>query len=1166
MLVSAVVRYVVSTILATTLIPAVASAVVPPYVETFDAEATCSVTCGVACPLASGWVNDAGDDMDWVVHTDSTGSSPTGPTGDHTSGAGNYLYTETTGAACTSATANLVSPDLDLTGSNATQLEFWYHMYGDTMGTLHVDIDPDGGGDGPWTLDVVPSITDDVDLWQTMTVDLSAYVGTTINVRLRSESGTSFTSDMAIDDIRVFDTWADDVGVASIDDPIGGCGLSANQPIAITIANHGTNAQSNFDVSYTVDGGIPVVETFTGTVAAGATTSFTFATTADLSGAGPFTLDASTSLATDQAPANDGATVMITSLGSDISTFPHVNDFESGPGDWFTYGTNNTWAFGTPAKATIVGAASGVNAWVTGGLTGTYSNSELSYVETQCGYDFSSLTYPAVRLRIWRATETNFDQAILQASTDGGSNWQTIGTPADPNWYNDSVSGWTGQSGGYVTVFHELDAYAGMPSVKFRMEFGTDSTVTQDGFAFDDFEIFDNPPQINVTDASPPGALASVAPGLSNVLVQTLRLDAIGNIGSSVDAITVTRQGSVLDSDIAGVKLWLDNGDGVFRAVDDTTFAMGTFSGGVVSFAGLTAFLDLVPLVPRWVHITFDLAPMATPGASFGSSIDSAADITPAMAVPVVLLPEPMLGPISNVLERVDSLPFTDDFDDPTIANRTTQTQDGLFYPVATSVGPFVDPSPSPSPNTGQVQLIDRVDDGAGGLITAMSAPLMAALSSPNGGAASALEYWFDLSTLNVNDDLLWLMFSWNNANMNDHNLNNVFISTDATSTWAASVYHFDFAAPVPPGWHDEVVDVSTPLLFSGSDYSATTVLRFQAFGLNDFGQDGLTIDNIWLGIPQYAYVERDPGTGLPSGTIDGVYGMGTGPITLSYTLANPAHLPLDTGDITISDTSGLTGISVTPSTLPTPMNPGDSTSFEVSFDATDENFSFLLTFPTNDPRAMGGVYALTVIGEHAPDIAIERPIGVQIANGGTDALGQHLPGQSANLTYTIINDGTLELLLSDDPDFVTIANDDNVTAVVTVQPEIHTVPPGGSATFEVAYSVIAAADFQFDLIIGNNVSGQDPYTVTVTGTAAMGMPDAGMGNVDAGMGDPDAGPVGPDAGPTDPPGDDGCKCDVGDRPARGPSPVWLIFLVAIAMLYRRRGRSSHPRSQENAR
>ena len=203
-----------------------------------------------------------------------------------------------------------------------------------------------------------------------------------------------------------------------------------------------------------------------------------------------------------------------------------------------------------------------------------------------------------------------------------------------------------------------------------------------------------------------------------------------------------------------------------------------------------------------------------------------------------------------------------------------------------------MDLSPSPSPNVGSVALTGSVDDGSGGFITPLSPPLMAALSSPNGGAASALEYWFDLSAFNVNDDLLWLMFSWNNANMNDHDLNNVFLSTDAAATWAASAYRFDFTTVVPPGWHDEVVDISTSLMVAATDYSATTVLRFQAFGLQDFGQDGLTIDNIWLGIPQYAYIERTPGTGLPSGTIDGIFGMGTGPITLTYTLTNTAHLP----------------------------------------------------------------------------------------------------------------------------------------------------------------------------------------------------------------------------------------------------------------------------------
>lgn len=844
-------------------------------------------------------------------------------------------------------------------------------------------------------------------------------------------------------------------------------------------------------------------------------------------------------------------------LNSPVSTFPYLQDFETGPGDWNSGGANSTWAFGTPAKSIINGAASGIHAWVNGGLTDTYSNEEDSYVETQHGFDFTNIMFPMVRFKAWWSTESSFDNASLHISTDDGATWQRVGSYGDPyNWYNDIDQGWSGESGGYVTVAHELQAYAGQPSVKFRIQFSSDFSITQNGFAFDEFEIFNNFPQVNVTNACPPG-MTSIPPGITNALTQTLRFDATGNIATNIDSITVKRTGTILDSDIQGVRLWLDNGDGVFRSIDDTSIAIDTSSGSITNFSGLSAFLALQPLQPSWVHIAYDLATTATPGDTFGSKIENASDIVSSTSVPVVLVGEPLSGDLLTVLEVVGLLPFADDFG-PSTSNRTTETRYGVIYPSAASVGPLVVPSPSPSPNTGQVQLVEQVDDGAGGLISPLSPPHMAALSSPNGSAASALEYWFDLSGYSINDDLLWLMFSWNNANMNDHDLNNVFISTDARATWASSVFRFDFTAPVPPGWHDEVVDISTSLVFSGTDYSATTVVRFQAFGLSDFGEDGLAIDNVWLGIPQHAYIERNPGISLPSGTIDGAYGMGTGPITLTYTLTNPAHLPLTLGDIMVSDETGLTGMTLTPSSLPSTMDPGDSISFDVSFGATDPNFSFLLSFPTNDPRVTGGVYSLTVIGEHEPRIAVERQAGVQITNGGVDDIGQHFAGQLGVLNYTIFNNGTRELLLTDIPDPVSIINNSNVLTFVTSQPELVEIPASAMVSFDVSYFVPQADDFQFDITLGNNVSSQDPYTVTVIGSAATGALDAGpVVSPDAGEGQPDAGPTAPDAGTTEPPVNDGCSCH-SYRPMRMPSPILFIVLVAFAMFYQRRGRFHH--------
>lgn len=110
------------------------------------------------------------------------------------------MYTETSGGS--NNTVNLVSPVIDLTGYNSAAVSFWYHMFGATMGTMHFDISVDSGA--TWTNDIFPSWTDNVDLWQQRVIDLTPYVGNSeVRFRVRGETGTSFTSDMAVDDFVV---------------------------------------------------------------------------------------------------------------------------------------------------------------------------------------------------------------------------------------------------------------------------------------------------------------------------------------------------------------------------------------------------------------------------------------------------------------------------------------------------------------------------------------------------------------------------------------------------------------------------------------------------------------------------------------------------------------------------------------------------------------------------------------------------------------------------------------------------------------------------------------------------------------------------------------------------------------------------------------------------
>ena len=66
--------------------------------------------------------------------------------------------------------------------------------------------------------------------------------------------------------------------------------------------------------------------------------------------------------------------------GTPISVFPYTEGFEATNGGWFTGGNLSDWAWGTPAKTVITGAATGTKCWIVGGLAASsYNDSEASW-------------------------------------------------------------------------------------------------------------------------------------------------------------------------------------------------------------------------------------------------------------------------------------------------------------------------------------------------------------------------------------------------------------------------------------------------------------------------------------------------------------------------------------------------------------------------------------------------------------------------------------------------------------------------------------------------------------------------------------------------------------------------------------------------------------------
>ncbi|MAC87001.1 MAG: hypothetical protein CMQ52_02585 [Gammaproteobacteria bacterium] len=109
---------------------------------------------------------------------------------------------------------------------------------------------------------------------------------------------------------------ANDVAVISLDTPVSGI-LTSTETITVTIRNLGENSATDFDVSYQVNSGTVITETFTGTIASNESAQFTFTTPADLSTEGQvYSILSSVTLTDDEDSSNDSITTEITHVYS----------------------------------------------------------------------------------------------------------------------------------------------------------------------------------------------------------------------------------------------------------------------------------------------------------------------------------------------------------------------------------------------------------------------------------------------------------------------------------------------------------------------------------------------------------------------------------------------------------------------------------------------------------------------------------------------------------------------------------------------------------------------------------------------------------------------------------------------------------------------------------
>lgn len=289
-----------------------------------------------------------------------------------------------------------------------------------------------------------------------------------------------------------------DVGIVDISSPISGCGLTADETVAVTLRNFGANPQSLIPFTYSVNGveaGVsqPFDGYFTGVLGKDSTFVIEFETTYDFSEPGDYEIAAWTEVEQDSDRNNDTTYVTIT-VPTTVAEFPYFEDFEESDGGWAVaaYSFNSSWAYDTLNGEMINTPPSGGQlGWGTN-PSGDYNANEDAYWLSPC-FNLNGLEHdPILSLSMFVDTELNFDEGWLEITTDGGETWELLGTgESGENWYNNTFNDyWEGNGGvdGWRTVSHVLTNSAGTDA-RLRFVFSSDGSVQNEGFGIDEIAI-----------------------------------------------------------------------------------------------------------------------------------------------------------------------------------------------------------------------------------------------------------------------------------------------------------------------------------------------------------------------------------------------------------------------------------------------------------------------------------------------------------------------------------------------------------------------------------------------------------------------------------------------------------------------------------------------------
>jgi len=178
------------------------------YKTFFDDTALCVLNCDSICSISGVWNLDSSLSHGWFVQNGGLNNTFTGPSSDK-NGNGNYLQTDPSLTCLSNTTALLNSECLDITNDNGCSISFYYHMFGNQVGSLHLEFSSDQlNWQSVWNLE-----GDQGDLWNFASVELRNDLQSG-RLRFRAESlGTNNQGIIAVDHIKLYNSEVVDLSI-----------------------------------------------------------------------------------------------------------------------------------------------------------------------------------------------------------------------------------------------------------------------------------------------------------------------------------------------------------------------------------------------------------------------------------------------------------------------------------------------------------------------------------------------------------------------------------------------------------------------------------------------------------------------------------------------------------------------------------------------------------------------------------------------------------------------------------------------------------------------------------------------------------------------------------------------------------------------------------------